>query len=57
MLEQLIGKGVLHVGRAGTYWLDIPAYDDWSKSRRRRAGMMVGAAIAVSAALAFFAGG
>lgn len=57
LLERLIEQGVLHVGKAGTYWLDIPAYDAWTKSRRRRAGMMVGAAVAVGAALAFFAGG
>jgi hypothetical protein len=57
LLERLIDAGVLHVGKAGTYWLDIPAYDEWSKSRRRRAGIMVGAAVAVGAALALFAGG
>lgn len=57
LLERLIEQGVLHVGKAGTYWLDIPAYDAWNKSRRRRAGLMVGAAVAVGAALAMFAGG
>ena len=56
LLERLIEIGVLHVGKAGTYWLDIPAYDKWSKSRRRRAGLMIGAAVAVGAALAMFAG-
>lgn len=57
LLERLIDQGVLHVGKAGTYWLDIPAYDGWNRSRRRRAGIMVGAAVALAAALGVFAGG
>jgi len=56
VLEKLIEKGVIHVGKAGTYWLDIPAYDAWNKSRRRRAGLAVGAAVAIGAALGFLAG-
>ena len=56
LLERLIGQGVLHVGKAGTYWLDIPAYDQWNRRRRRRAGIMVGAAVALGAALSLFAG-
>ncbi|THD38032.1 MAG: hypothetical protein E7773_03415 [Sphingomonas sp.] len=56
LLERLIDHGVLHVGKAGTYWLDIPAYDKWNGKRRRRAGMMVGAAVAIGAALSLFAG-
>lgn len=56
VLEKLIEKGVLHVGKAGTYWLDIPAYEAWNKSRRRRAGLAVGAAVAIGAALGFLAG-
>ena len=43
--------------RPGTYWLDIPAYDTWTRKRRRRAGIMVGTAVAIGAALSFFAGG
>ena len=57
LLERLIDQGVLHVGKAGTYWLDIPAYDAWTRKRRRRAGAIVGAAVAIGAALSFFAGG
>lgn len=54
LLERLIDQGVLHVGKAGTYWLDIPAYDKWSRKRRRRAGIMVGTAVAIGAALSLF---
>lgn len=57
LLERLIEQGVLHQGKAGKYWLDIPAYDAWNKARRRRAGALVGAAVALGAALGFFAGG
>jgi hypothetical protein len=57
LLERLIEHGVVHVGKAGTYWLDIPAYDNWTKSRRRRAGLAVGAAVALGVALGFLAGG
>ena len=56
LLERLIDRGVLHVGKAGTYWLDIPAYDTWNRKRRRRAGIMVGTAVAIGAALSLFAG-
>lgn len=56
-LEQMIEKSVLHQGKAGTYWLDIPAYERWNKSRRRRTGAMIGAAVAISAALGFLVGG
>jgi len=56
LLERLIDKGVLQVGKAGTYWLDIPAYDAWNRSRRRRAGLALGAVVALGAALGLFAG-
>lgn len=56
-LEHLIDKGVLHRGKAGSYWIDIPAYEKWSRSRRQRLGAIVGAAVAVSAALGFLVGG
>jgi len=55
LLERLIEQGVLHLGKAGTYWLDIPAYDQWNRKRRRRAGIMVGTAVAIGAALSLFA--
>jgi len=57
LLERLIEQGVVHVGKAGTYWLDIPAFDNWTRSRRRRAGLAVGAAVAIGVALGFLAGG
>ncbi len=56
-LEKLIEQGVLHQGKAGTYWLDVPAYDAWNRKRRRRTGAMIGAAVALSAALGFLVGG
>ncbi|MEO5493795.1 MAG: hypothetical protein ABIR08_07185 [Sphingomonas sp.] len=56
LLERLIDQGVLHVAKAGTYWLDIPAFDTWNRKRRRRAGIMVGTAVAIGAALSLFAG-
>ena len=56
LLERLIEQGVLHVAKAGTYWLDIPAYAKWNRKRRRRAGIIIGTAAAIGAALSLFAG-
>jgi hypothetical protein len=57
LLEQLIEKGVLHQTRPGSYWLDETALGLWTKSRRRRAGALVGAAVALGAAIGFLASG
>jgi hypothetical protein len=57
LLEQLVRKSVLHQTRPGVYWMDETALGLWTKSRRRRAGALVGAAVALGAAIGFLASG
>ncbi len=57
LLEQLVRKGVLHQTKPGIYWMDITALGLWTKARRRRAGALVGAAVALGAAIGFLASG
>lgn len=54
--QRLVDAGVIHAAAPGSYYLDIPAYDAASRSRRRRVGFaMIGATLAAAAA-ALFAG-
>ncbi len=57
LLEQLAKKGVLHQTSPGVYWMDPTALGLWTRSRRRRAGALVGAAVALGAAIGFLASG
>lgn len=48
--------GVIHTTGMDRYWLDVPRYDEWQRSRRRRAGVLVGAAALIGATIALLAG-
>jgi hypothetical protein len=55
VLARFVGSRVLIETEPGTYFVDVPAYDRWRRSTRRRAAMMVlgvGVAGVVLAALA-----
>ncbi len=54
--ERMRNAGVIHTAGTNRYWLDVPRYDEWQRSRRRRAGLVVGAAALVGAAIALLAG-
>ncbi|WP_375396946.1 hypothetical protein [uncultured Sphingomonas sp.] len=56
MFESMRDKGVVNESAPGKYWLDIPAFDAWNSARRRRAGVMIGAAVAISVAIGLLAG-
>ena len=51
MFEQFQRAGVLKPGATGWY-VDIPLWDDYSRRRRRRAGALIGASVALAAGLA-----
>jgi hypothetical protein len=57
LVEEFLKKGVLHQTRPGLYWIDTTALGLWTKARRRRAGALVGAAVALGAAIGFLASG
>lgn len=57
MLARMIAAGVVREAAPGRYWLDEPVLETWNRARRRRAAMMVGAAAAIGAAVAFLASG
>lgn len=51
--DRFVAAGVLRPSSEGGHYLDVPAWDAYSKSRRRRAGMLIGAlAVAAGAAVA-----
>lgn len=57
LVEQLLKNDVLHQTGAGTYWMDETALGLWARSRRRRVGALVGAVVALGAAIGFLASG
>ena len=54
--ERMCDAGVIRGAGEGRYWIDAPRYDEWSRSRRKRVGIAVGAVAAIGALLAFVAG-
>ena len=54
--ERMCDAGVIHAVGEGRFWIDAPRYDEWSRSRRKRVGIAVGAVAAIGALLAFVAG-
>jgi len=55
VLARLVRQGVLVETSADTYFLDLPAYDDWKRTLRRRIALLAGSAAAVAALASIFA--
>jgi hypothetical protein len=51
MLARFVRQGVLVETAADTYYLDVPAYDRWRRSVRKRAAFALAGVAAVGAAL------
>jgi hypothetical protein len=52
MLERLARRGVLVETAAETYYLDVPTYDRWKRSVRKRVGLLLAGVVAIGAAAA-----
>jgi hypothetical protein len=48
MLGRMVRQGVIVETAPDTYFLDLPAYDDWKRRLRRRIALLVGSAAAVA---------
>lgn len=55
MLDRLVRRGVIVRTADDSYYLDVPAYDDWKTSLRRRAAIAVGGVAVIGAILAALA--
>jgi hypothetical protein len=54
-LARLVRQGVLVQTATDTYYLDLPALDDWKRSLRRRIALIAGSAAAIAALAGLFA--
>ena len=54
--ERMCDAGVLRAAGDDRYWIDAPRYDEWSRSRRRRVGVAVGAVALIGAVIAMVSG-
>ena len=54
--ERLCDTGIVRTANDGRYWVDAPRFDKWSRSRRRRIGLAVGAVALFGAVAAMLAG-
>ena len=52
MFERFRDAGVLKPGTRGGYYLDVPAWDEYARKRRKRAGALIGGSVVLAAALA-----
>jgi len=55
MLARFERRGVIVETGQDTYYLDVPAYDRWRRSTRKRAAALIGGVAVVGAILAAFA--
>jgi hypothetical protein len=51
-LARFVERGVIVETAADTYFLDLPAYDDWRRSVRRRAALLLLGTAVIGAAMA-----
>jgi hypothetical protein len=55
MLARLVGRRVIVETSPGTYFLDLPSYDRWRRSRRKRVAALMGGVVALGALFAALA--
>jgi hypothetical protein len=55
ILARFVRRGIVVETAEDTYYLDLPAYDSWTRTRRRRAAVAIASVAAIAAALATFA--
>jgi hypothetical protein len=55
MLDRLVRRGVIVETADDTYYLDVPEYDRWKRSVRKRAAIAIGSVAAIGAILAALA--
>jgi hypothetical protein len=55
MLARLVRRGVIVETAADTYYLDVPAYDEWRSTRRKRVAFAMGGVAVVAAIAALLA--
>ena len=55
-LERMCDAGVIRAAGDGKYWIDAPRYDEWSRSRHRLVGLLIGAGILIGAVAAGLVG-
>lgn len=55
VLERFVRRAVVVETAPDTYYLDLPQYDSWRRSVRRRAAVAVGGVAALAAVLALLA--
>jgi hypothetical protein len=55
MLARLVRRRVIVETASDTYYLDLPAYDRWRRSRRKRVAVLMGGVVAIGALFAALA--
>jgi hypothetical protein len=55
VLERLVRRGVIVEMQPDTYYLDLPAYDEWRRNRRKRVAFAMGGVAAIAAIAALLA--
>ncbi len=51
MFDRFVAAKVIVWAEGGRYYLDVPAWDDYARKRRRRVGLVMGALAAGAAAV------
>jgi len=55
VLERLVRRGVIVQTEPDTYYLDVPVYEEWRRSRRKRVAIAMGGVAAIAAIAALLA--
>ncbi|WP_309602119.1 hypothetical protein [Sphingomonas sp.] len=49
--ERLCDAGVIRAAGDGRYWIDVPRFEEWSRSRRRRVILAIAALLLIVAVM------